>query len=152
MDVSKAKRAFTDLDYPTTTRDIVEEIGETELELPIGTETVGEVFGRLGEETYADASEAYTMFQSGLSSKAIGRKWYSDRDPPTGSSGDPLLQAETRHDCAGPHCGICHHVSLVGDWDVVAYCESREEIVQPEVDDVCEDFERVQRPEAKQDA
>lgn len=151
MDLSEAERAFTELEYPKTTREIVEDIGDIELELPIGTETIGEVFGRLGRETYEDASEAYTMFQSGLSSKAIGRKWYSDRDPPVWYSVDPLLKEDTRHDSSGPHCGICQHVSLLGDWDVIAYCECRTEIVQPVVDDVCGDFERVQRSNTKQD-
>lgn len=142
MRPNQAYSSFRELTYPIRTDELVELIGDTELELPAGTETIGEVFDRLSSETYADPREAYTMFLSGLSAKAIGRKSYSDRDPPVLGlrEADPLLEEGTRFDAAGSHCGICRHVELVGDWDVTAYCALRDEIVQPVVDDVCSDF------------
>lgn len=142
MRPNQTKRVFERLEYPITTADLVEEIGDEEIDLQIGTETVGDVFGRLASETYEDPSEAYTMFLSGLSTKAIGRKGYSDRDPPvqptTGSSpiGDTPLDADESR------CGTCQHVELVGDWSAVGYCTLRDDVVEPIVGDTCSEFER----------
>lgn len=67
--------------YPATTAELIEAFGETELTLPNGTETLGEVFSRLPDETFNSADEANLAAYSAVSSKGIGRKHYSDRDP-----------------------------------------------------------------------
>lgn len=69
--------------YPATTEELVEEYGEMEFDLPNGTETFGEAMGRLGEETFQSSEEARLSAYQAMSSKAIGRKHYSDRDAPT---------------------------------------------------------------------
>lgn len=81
-------RLFTDatekLDahtYPATTEDLVEEYGDHEMDLPNGSETVEEALGPMGNETLRDAEDARLALYSAVSSKAIGRKNYSDRDP-----------------------------------------------------------------------
>lgn len=147
MRPSQAFDTFEALSYPSTTGELVDEIGATELRLPNGTETIREVFARLDADTYADPWDAYTMFLSALTTAAIGRKAYSDRDPPVFGIGDvdsrardPLLEDESRFDAPGPHCGVCRHMKRVGDWDVVAYCQLREETVEPTVGDVCSDY------------
>lgn len=68
--------------YPATTEELIEEYGEFELELPNGTETLGEALGRLGEETFKCPEDARLSARQAVSSKAIGRKNYSDRDAP----------------------------------------------------------------------
>lgn len=159
MRPNDAYSAFAELTYPLSTDELVARIGDVELELPNGTETVREVFGRVASETYDGPQEVYTIFLSALSTKAIGRKGYSDRDPPLYKLRDreprvvdPLLDDETRFDVDGPHCGICRHVKRVGDWDVVAYCRLKDEVVEPIVDDVCSDFVSVGWFHTEQDA
>lgn len=143
MRPNQAERTFAELEYPVTSAELIDELGDIEIDLPIGTESIGDVFARVGSDTYIEPGEAYSMFMSGLSSKAIGRKGYSDRDPPVVPSHDTLLSDESRFEAGGPHCGICQHVELVGDWDVVAYCDVGDELVEPVVGDVCPDFETV---------
>ncbi len=67
--------------FPKTTAELVEEQGETELELPGGVVTLGEVLELLPDETFETAEEARLMTYSVLGEEAIGRKGYSDRDP-----------------------------------------------------------------------
>ena len=78
------ERATTPMDrhdYPATTADLVEAYGDVELELPNGTESLGEVLERLTPETYEDAGQARLALYSAISTKGVGRVGYSDRDP-----------------------------------------------------------------------
>lgn len=68
--------------YPATTEELIAEYGDLELETPNGTETFGDALERLGETTFVDADDARQSAYSVLSSDAIGRKNYSDRDAP----------------------------------------------------------------------
>ncbi|MFC7156484.1 DUF2795 domain-containing protein [Halomarina halobia] len=81
-------RLFTDANekldahnYPATTEDLIEAYGDLELDLPNGSETVGEALRSVPDEVFSDADDARYALYSGVSSKAIGRKFYSDRDP-----------------------------------------------------------------------
>ncbi|WP_254864302.1 DUF5789 family protein [Halovivax gelatinilyticus] len=82
-----ATTSFTEsLDYPATTAELISSCGEQPIELPNGTETVGDVLERVSQETYETPDELALILQSALSRKAIGRFGYSDRDPsPPGS-------------------------------------------------------------------
>ena len=68
--------------YPATGEELIEEYGETELDLPNGDETLGEAMGRLGDTTYENSEDAKLAAMSAVSEDAIGRKGYSDRDAP----------------------------------------------------------------------
>jgi len=67
--------------YPATTEDVIEEYGDLELELPNGDEQLAEVLGRLESETFETAEDLRLATLSAVSSNAIGREEYSDRDP-----------------------------------------------------------------------
>jgi hypothetical protein len=67
--------------YPATTEEVIEEYGDIELELPNGDERLGDVLGRLETETFETAEDVRLAALSAVSSNAIGRKGYSDRDP-----------------------------------------------------------------------
>ncbi|WP_299262391.1 DUF5789 family protein [Halorientalis sp.] len=67
--------------YPATTEEVIEEYGDIELELPNGDERLGDVLGRLGTETFETAEDVRVAALSAVSSNAIGREGYSDRDP-----------------------------------------------------------------------
>lgn len=67
--------------FPTTTTELIDEQGETRLELPNGAVTLGEVLGRLPGHELETAEDARLTIYSALGEDAIGRKGYSDRDP-----------------------------------------------------------------------
>jgi hypothetical protein len=67
--------------FPTTTADLIDAHGDVEIELPNGAVTLGEVLGRLPNETLETAEQARLTTYSALGEAAIGRKGYSDRDP-----------------------------------------------------------------------
>ncbi len=92
MRLTAATEQFKTHEYPATTEELIEAYGETELILPNGTESLGEVLGRLGNETFESATDAHMATYSAVSSKGIGRKYYSDRDPvgPGEDGPDPL--------------------------------------------------------------
>jgi hypothetical protein len=150
MQVSETYQLFAELQYPITTAALLEEVGSVSIDLANGEETVGAVFERLGATEFTDPMDAHLAFMSGLSSLAIGRKAYSDRDAPTGGFADrdpramhELLEAESRFKTDGPHCGICEHVRVVGDWDPMAFCQQHGEIIDPVcVGEVCEHYQQ----------
>ncbi|WP_254766364.1 DUF5789 family protein [Salinilacihabitans rarus] len=73
-------------EYPATTEDLIEAYGDRTLELPNGSETIGDALARLDGETFESSEEARLAVYSAVSRKAIGRFGYSDRDPtPLGS-------------------------------------------------------------------
>jgi hypothetical protein len=71
------------LAYPATTAEIVEQYGDRELELRRGSERLGDVLGRLGSERFDSPAEVRLSIRSAVGAGAIGRRMYSDRDPPT---------------------------------------------------------------------
>lgn len=151
MRLSETYSLFADLSYPATTEELIEHIGAESIDLSDGEETVAAVFDRLEETEFTDPMDAHTAFMSGLSRTAIGRKAYSDRGPVLGGFADrdpraidELLEPETRFKTDGPHCGICEHVKVVGDWDAKAYCTRLEKLIDPvEVGEVCDQYDRI---------
>ncbi|MFB6156228.1 MAG: DUF2795 domain-containing protein [Haloferacaceae archaeon] len=80
------------LEYPTTRDELVDEHGDSTIELQRGDETLGEVLGRIDQETYEDEADIVAVIRSGVSHRAIGRRHYSDRDAfaPGESGHDPV--------------------------------------------------------------
>jgi hypothetical protein len=69
--------------YPATTEELIEAYGDVEFDIDNGTETFGEAMNRLSEDTFVDSEDARTAAASVVGEDAVGRKGYSDRDPPT---------------------------------------------------------------------
>ncbi|MFC5971779.1 DUF2795 domain-containing protein [Halomarina salina] len=78
---TEATEEFDAHNYPATAQEIIDEHGDMVLDLPNGSETVEEALEPLGTTTFEDAESARLALYSTVSSKAIGRKFYSDRDP-----------------------------------------------------------------------
>jgi hypothetical protein len=83
MSLRQATELLRQHDYPATTNQLADSYGDYELDLPNGTETLGEILRRVESETFGTSTEAEELLYSAVSSKAIGRKGYSDRDPTT---------------------------------------------------------------------
>jgi len=81
MSLKQATALLDRHEYPATSDQLADSYDDYELDLPNGTETLGEVFARGASETFADAREARETMYSAVSGKAIGREGYSDRDP-----------------------------------------------------------------------
>jgi len=79
--ITTATEAFETHAFPATSADLIDAYGDTVIELPNGTERLGEVLERVGPTVYESAADARTATRSAVSTKAIGRKGYSDRDP-----------------------------------------------------------------------
>ena len=78
------------LEYPTTTETITDEFGGQMLHFSDGAERVDRVIGRFGSETFASADEVRMTLYGALPGEAVGRKGYSDRDPPGFGEFDPV--------------------------------------------------------------
>lgn len=74
------------LEYPLTTAELLAAAGDVELTLPNGSETLGEAVGRLGDQRFDTPEDVRVAIRTGVGAAAIGRRYYSDRDPPTGQS------------------------------------------------------------------
>ncbi|AGN00196.1 hypothetical protein L593_01215 [Salinarchaeum sp. Harcht-Bsk1] len=79
-----------DEQYPLTTQEFLERFGDVELELANGTERIGDALDRMDDETYESALDARFAVYAAVSHRAVGRRFYSDRDPtPPGSPHGP---------------------------------------------------------------
>lgn len=88
MQLNDVPTLLADQQFPTTTSRLMESLGDEEIQHPQGTETLAEVFGRCGPETFHDPEEAVAAVYAGVSAEAVGRIGYSDRDPaPIGTYG-----------------------------------------------------------------
>lgn len=92
MKLADAAEQIGTHEFPATSEEVIEQFGDLELTHPNGTETLGEALGRLGTETFETAEEAQFATYSAVSSDAIGRKHYSERDAavPGEDGHDPL--------------------------------------------------------------
>lgn len=76
-------------EFPATTDDVVATHGNVSLRLADGMETVGDVLGRVGDETYHCPADLRAALRAGVSADAVGRQRYSDRDAATPGENGP---------------------------------------------------------------
>lgn len=86
MDLHGPTDAIDDQTYPITSSELLDELGDAELELVDGTESVATVLERFGDQTFQTPEAVRHTLQAGVCERAIGRKGYSDRDPTTPGS------------------------------------------------------------------
>jgi hypothetical protein len=80
MRLNGTQEAIDATEYPLTSEEFISEHGDHTIELANGSETVAEVLGRLGPETYDSKEDVTAALFSAVSHDAIGRRFYSDRD------------------------------------------------------------------------
>lgn len=85
MRVNDALDEIRHVSYPATPGEIVDELDDPVLQLPNGEERLAEAFDRIDVDRLDCPEDATLSMLSALSEDAIGRKGYSDRDPPTES-------------------------------------------------------------------
>lgn len=93
MRINETLTSFEEYSYPLASERLIELLGDDELELPSGTERLADVFDRTRTESFDSPDDVRLTFLAALDSDAIGRKGYSDRDPPT--VGEPRPDQDT---------------------------------------------------------
>ena len=68
--------------FPATTTELIDAYGEVEIRLPDGAVTVAELLDHLPDEVLETEEDARLVLYGSFGEAAIGRKAYSDRDPP----------------------------------------------------------------------
>ncbi len=71
-----------DRSYPVSDEDLLAAEGDRTLELPNGTETLREVLGEGAGQTYESPADVRDTILTMVDSRAVGRRFYSDRTPP----------------------------------------------------------------------
>lgn len=89
MRVSETLERLETTTYPASPEQLVVELGDPEIHLPAGNEQLADAFDRIDVDQFSTPEDAKLALLSGLSEDAIGRKGYSDRDPPTESDPGP---------------------------------------------------------------
>lgn len=88
MQLNDVPQLLATQEFPTTSTRLTEAVGHKEIHHPDGSETLADVFGRFGIETFDCADDAMATVYAGVSAEAVGRVGYSDRDPsPIGTFG-----------------------------------------------------------------
>lgn len=91
MRLNGTGEAIATYEYPATNDELIEALGEHEIEIPDGSETVADVLGRLDGATYEGPEDVREALFSAVSHEAVGRRFYSDRDVPVAGEGpDPV--------------------------------------------------------------
>ena len=80
---------FDGCEFPLTCEDLLAAVGDAELELPNGTESVAEAIERGGGDSFETREDAEFALFSGVGRAAVGRAHYSDRDPTTPGENGP---------------------------------------------------------------
>lgn len=70
-----------DEQYPLTTQEFLDRFGDVELDLADGSERIEDALGRVDDEVYESAHDARLAVWAAVSHQAVGRRFYSDRDP-----------------------------------------------------------------------
>lgn len=71
--------------FPLTTSELIDRYGEIELDVE-GSESIADALAHVDDDTYESPDDVAHALHSGVSHEAVGRRFYSDRDPtPPGS-------------------------------------------------------------------
>lgn len=82
MRLNQLPTVLDDLTYPLTADDLAAALAGETLVHPVGEEPAAAVIERCGADAMASADDAWLSMVSHVDEEAIGRKGYTDRDPP----------------------------------------------------------------------
>lgn len=89
MEINELLTGLETLSYPTTTDRVVTEMDDPDIFLPDGEEQLSSVFDRIDGDVLDCCDDAKLAVLTGLKGEAVGRKGYSDRDPPSITESGP---------------------------------------------------------------
>lgn len=82
IDFGPLAQHLEDHTYPATNDELVDAYGESVLTFQNGEQTLQEVFEPMATESFDSPEDARLTIFNRVNEQAIGRKGYSDRDPP----------------------------------------------------------------------
>lgn len=88
IDFGEFGEALQSMDYPVDCDAVVAEWGDHELDLPKGSERVGDALGPLGDESFESPEELRRAVLTMVDADAVGREDYSDRGDTTEQATD----------------------------------------------------------------
>ena len=85
IDFGEVDDALSETEYPVTTGELVDDHGDAELGTSRGHETLDEVLGGYeADEAFDSKFEVKQAVLTMMGGDAVGRRGYTDRDPPAG--------------------------------------------------------------------
>jgi hypothetical protein len=84
MRLNQLPTVLDDLTYPLSADELAAALEGQTLVHPVGEEPLSAVVERCGPDAMGSADDAWLSVVANVDEKAIGRKFYSDRDPPCG--------------------------------------------------------------------
>lgn len=89
MRVNDVLGCLDGLTYPTTPARIIAELDDPPIHCANGEERLSHVFQRIRVPTLSSSDDAKLTFLCALNDVAVGRKYYTDRDPPVAGEHGP---------------------------------------------------------------
>lgn len=83
MDLRQLPETLSRLTYPLTAEELRSALADEVVTYPSGGESIDTLVRRSGSDVVRSADDAWLSVVSALDEDAIGRKGYTDRDPPT---------------------------------------------------------------------
>ncbi len=84
MRLNQLPTVLDDLTYPLSTEELSAALEGRTLVHPAGEEPLSAVVARCGSDAMESADDAWLSMVASVDEDAIGRKFYTDRDPPCG--------------------------------------------------------------------
>lgn len=84
MRLNQLPTVLEDLTYPLTAEELSAALDGQTLTHPAGEEPAAAVVARSGTEAVVSADDAWLTMVAAVDEDAVGRKFYTDRDPPCG--------------------------------------------------------------------
>ncbi|MFB6354373.1 MAG: hypothetical protein ABEJ92_09835 [Halobacteriales archaeon] len=84
MRLNQLPTVLDDLSYPLSADELAAALDGRTLVHPAGEEPVSAVVERCGSDAMESAEDAWLSVAAHVDEDAVGRKFYSDRDPPCG--------------------------------------------------------------------
>lgn len=81
MRINEIAETASDYEYPMTSTQMAAQHGSETIEYPSGSESLAAVLERAEAEMFECADDVCLTVYSSASKDAIGRRFYSDRDP-----------------------------------------------------------------------
>lgn len=83
VELGELNRLLRSHSYPATTGELLDAYGDVEIQLENGSQSFADVLGPFPGESFASADAVRVAVFTLVDEQAVGRKGYSDRDPPT---------------------------------------------------------------------
>lgn len=90
MRLSELDERIDGLAYPATTAEVVSAVGTDRIDFTDGAMDLTRLLERFGSATFESPADLRLTLYGSLPGEAVGRRHYTDRDPPVINEVDPV--------------------------------------------------------------